>query len=130
MDSNISAVSCIVCRPQSVLDFCAIWFQLMSGVLPESQSQSMLGHRVLHVHPEDVKGDVSFSLTDRLSADCCLFLGSAYPVGIQCPSHFSVNSKKACTTVSMLCFVGTFLCDRDICVHFADARYPKAYGGF
>ena len=27
----------------------------------------------------------------------------------------------------MLCFVGTSLFDKDICVHFADTRYPKAY---
>ena len=36
MDSNISAVSCVLCRSESVLDFCAIWFRLMSGMLPES----------------------------------------------------------------------------------------------
>ena len=34
----------------------------------------MLSHRVLHAHLEDVKVDVSFSLTDQLSTDCCMFL--------------------------------------------------------
>ena len=74
VDSSISAASCTVCILPSVLNFCAIWSRLMSGVLAESQFQSMLAHRVLHVHPEDVKGDVSFSLTDQLSTDCCMFL--------------------------------------------------------
>ena len=52
--------------------FCAMWSRMISGLLAESQSQSMLAHRVLHVHAEDVKGDVSFSLNDQLSTDCCI----------------------------------------------------------
>ena len=86
----------------------------------------MRGHRVLDVQSEAVKGHVSFSL----SADCCLFLKCACSVGVHCPSHFSVHSKKARTTVLTFCFVGTFLYDRDICVYFADARYRNAYRGF
>ena len=52
-------------------------------MLPENQSQSMLGHRVLHVHPEDVKGDVSFSLTYQLSAAGCMFLEWRSSVGVK-----------------------------------------------
>ena len=83
VDSSISAASCTVCILLSVFDFCAIWSRLMSGVLAQSQSQSMLAHRVLHVHPEDVKDDVSFSLTDQLSTDCCMFLEIRSSVGVQ-----------------------------------------------
>ena len=83
VDSSISAASCTVCILLSVFDFCAMWSRPIAGVLPESQSQSMLAHKVLHVHLEDVKGDVSFSLTDQLSIDCCMFLESGSSVGVQ-----------------------------------------------
>ena len=42
VDSSISAASCTVCILLSVFDFCSILSRLMSGVLAESQSQSML----------------------------------------------------------------------------------------
>ena len=60
----MSASSCTVCRIQSVFNCGAVWFRWMSGVLLENQCQSMLSHRVLHVHPEGVKGDILFILTD------------------------------------------------------------------
>ena len=82
-DNSKSAASCTVCILLSVFDFCAIWSLLMSGVLAESQSLSMLAPRVLHVHPEDVNGDVSVSLTDQLSTDCCMFLELRTSVGAQ-----------------------------------------------
>ena len=90
----MSASPCTVCRLQYVFDFCAVWFRWMSGALPENQSQSTLGHRVLHVHPEDIKGDSLVSLTDRLSAHCCWFLGCACSVQVQCQSQFLLIQRR------------------------------------